>query len=343
MREASQTYSIDMMADGTAREEERESFLHRKPERDEIVESIRPLFSENNRNPTNVLLHGPSGSGKTEIIDQLAKDLKEYESVQILRVNCVKARTHFGVLHEILDKKLSCPREGTSTDTVIEELDSKIRGTPTIIVIEDIDMLCSEEVMHNLSRYTRSPLIMTTQDPDVISSFSERIRSRLSGVNSIEFEPYSQKELTDILRDEASKYDTSLLTEEVLMKLSRQSGGDARKAVNDLSLLVQKIDSRNLEEVTDELFEEVLSAVNEEPDYDLNEHQIALKHVLGKSDRPVQMGDLYPEYENLVQEKHGEDEVRTRRTLRRYLNEMHDLGVINIEGTDSSKKYSLQR
>lgn len=311
--------------------------LHRTGQRKEIARCIEPLLTDQGHT-RNMLIHGPPGTGKTHMAQHVVQELKEKMFLQDMYVNCFQQKNRFQILYELVDKKLSLPRKGTSTAELKDELDKKIREKPSLIVIDEVDQISDGEILYDLSRYLEAPLIMTANNPNCFAYFDDRIQSRMTNVKKIKFRPYSNSEMTDILDRRISKgLNPAAIPDPIRQEIVENSSGDARKAITTLKHAAQDAQSRGRNQITKEIVKEALTDADQEQKQKssdrLNQHQKKLKEIL-QEEHKLGMTELHQKYQEQT------EQPKSKRTIRRYLNKMQNYNLIKSTGKKNGKKYS---
>lgn len=311
--------------------------VHRDSERQEIARNLRPLL--NGGEPLNMLIHGKPGTGKTAMAKYVVQELKKEKFVKSPYVNCFSQKSRFEIFYELLNKKAKVPRDGTSTEKVVEKFDKKVRKNPTIITIDEVDQIADDDILFELSRFKKAGVILVANNPNILAHFDERIRSRFSGLKKIRFKRYTSEELLDILQDrkEYGLYPDSIEKSQLKI-IAENSGGDARVAVNSLRLAAQDAENQGSEKISEEIISSSVSDAHDQTQLvsleRLNRHQKAVYKVLSEEGK-LSMSDIFDEYRTRV------DDSKSRRTLRRYLNKMDSYGLVEAEGMNKGRVYSL--
>lgn len=311
--------------------------VHRDGERQEIARNLRPILEDGW--PNDMLLYGPPGTGKTAMARYVVEELKKEKFVQSSYVNCFSQKSRFEIFYELLDEKVTTPRDSTSTEKVIEKFEEKVRKKPTVLIIDELDQINDDDIIYELSRFKKTAIIYIANDQNVFSHFEGRVRSRITGLKNIRFRKYSTDELTDILelRSEHGLREGTLETSQ-LRSLASNADGDARMALNSLRFAAREAENREEEKISDSIIKEAVSSTSGDEQLkspeSLNKHQKAVYEIL-EDGGEMKMGDLYENYRTHI------DDPRTKRTLRRYMNKMEAYKVIESSGTKSGKTYSL--
>jgi replication factor C large subunit len=183
------------------------------------VISLLKSFVENFKNQKKkaVLVYGPSGIGKTSSIYALANEL----NLEIIEMNASDFRN----------------KEQINSVAGAASQQMSLFGKSKLILIDELDGVAGRQdfggikAIENLIAETKFPLIMTANDPfdkkfSSVRKKTEMLQFKLLEVNDI------YKILKNICDNENIKYQ-----EDILKKIARRNGGDARAAVNDLQIL----------------------------------------------------------------------------------------------------------
>jgi len=184
----------------------------------EAVKSLENWLKTWNQQRKKVaLLAGPAGVGKTSVVYYLIRKYK-YEFVE---VNASDKRNKKAV--ERLVGKSST--EGTVMQG------AKVRK---LILVDEADGLFGNEdrgggsALAQAVQKTRIPIICTANDPT-----ASAIKSAKRHMLVIEFNSLKDEEITELLHKIAIKENLKV-SEETLLAITKNSGGDARSAINDL-------------------------------------------------------------------------------------------------------------
>lgn len=311
--------------------------VHRNGERKEISRCLNPILED--EQPLNMLVHGPPGTGKTAMSEYVVKQLKKNTFVNFSYVNCFGQPSKFEVFYELLDKKAQIPRDGTSTGKVIEKFEEKVRNTPTVIVIDEVDQVSNDEILFELSRFKSAGLMMISNNPNLLANFDDRVRSRFSGLNRIRFKRYDENELFDILKLRCKHgLHQGSIEDSLLKRIATSAGGDARIAINSLKMAAQKAENLGKAKITSKTVNESITDAQDENKSEslekLNRHQRAIYDIL-QAEGDIASGELFERYRTEVEDD------KSRRTFRRYMNKMDAYGLVDIKGKKKGRKFKL--
>lgn len=311
--------------------------VHREGERQEIARNLRPILDGDQ--PLDMLIYGRPGTGKTAMSRHVVKELQENVFVNSCYVNCFSEKSRFEVFYELLDKKAKVPRDGTSTEKVVEMFEEKVRNNPTVIIIDEIGQISNEEILFDLSRFINAAVICIANEGSIFGHFSDKIQSRFSGLKKLHFKRYEVDELVDILKLRAEHgLKSGAVSRGQLETIAKRANGDARVAVQTLRLAAQEAENKGLESITEEIIEESVSEAHETDMLEslemLNRHQKSLYKIL-REKGDLKMSDLYKEYKESVEDQ------KSKRTIRRYLKKMVSYNVIAEQGKKSGRTYGV--
>jgi cell division control protein 6 len=312
---------------------------HREEEQQTIEESFKSMIG--NQETIDLLCTGPSGTGKTATVKQAAEQVKQEKPINICYVDCFSQKTRFEVLYQLLDKKVELPRDGVSTEKVVEELAKKARKRPTVLIVDNADKELNDETLFDLARFRSSTVVLIANQENFLSDFSDQVRSRLSGTQKVEFQRYTEQQLVDLMKEQPG-YSHTEISEQDLHRIAEKSGGDARIALNSLKKLQHEIKTstqdsteEDLHSVLKDLESEVAEKLNEEEweKLDLNKDQKLIYKILKDADGDLPSGELYERYRNKV------ESPRTKRTVRRYIGSLVDADLVEKQGVKSGTTY----
>ncbi len=185
--------------------------------RDSVQELEKWLRTWNQQRKKVALLAGPAGVGKTSVVHYLIKKYK-YEFVE---VNASDKRNKKAV--ELLVGKSST--EGT----VLQG--AKVRK---LILVDEADGLFGNEdrgggsALGKAVTSTKIPIICTANDPS-----ADSLKSAKKSMKVIEFHRLKEDEIL-LLLEKITEKEGLKIDEETLIAITKNCGGDARSAINDL-------------------------------------------------------------------------------------------------------------
>lgn len=306
--------------------------LHREREIREIALNLAPLMG--GRRAASIVLHGKPGTGKTTVAKHVVGQLKEATGrAQPVYINCAEQGYRYSILGAILSSVgYAVSRRGRSADELLGyavEMLKKENRVP-VVVLDDIDMLASEEkdcILYDLLRMRENfnvdcAVIAITNREDFMMKLEPRIRSSLLQA-ALRFEPYSPAQLRDILKERAKLGFAPGACDEDAIGLcagfAARNGGDARLGINALWLSGKEADKEGAEKVAVAHVEKVKSAaqalLKSVQEQNLSKEERMVLAEIRKAGR-IQSGDLYSRLK------------LNERSIRNYLAKLEDLGFV---------------
>jgi len=183
------------------------------------VMSLLKSFIQNFKNQKKkaVLIYGPSGIGKTSSIYALANEL----NLEIIEMNASDFRNKEQIISVAGAASQQMSLFGKSKLILIDELDG-VAGRQDFGGVKAIEKLITE---------TKFPLIMTANDP-----FDKKFSSVRKKTEMIQFKLLEVNDIYEILKNICKKENIKY-QEDILKRIARRNGGDARAAINDLQIL----------------------------------------------------------------------------------------------------------
>ncbi|KXA95607.1 hypothetical protein AKJ36_00095 [candidate division MSBL1 archaeon SCGC-AAA259I07] len=315
---------------------------HREGQLKAVRDNLKPVLE--GREARDTFLYGPPGTGKTCMARYLLDELSKQSSrVKTGYVNCFENSSRFRVLYEVVSQigsLLSVHRKGTPTDEVLEKLRDLVEENRCVLILDEVDKLRETDVLYSLARTSGIGLVLIANKETALWHVDSRIKSSLRLMESIEFPEYSRDELVDILQDRVKwGLMPDSAREEQLERIAMLAEGDARLAIDSLRIAAERSEQEGEEEIRNEFIEDAVSKAKEEIDSDtlekLNEDQLTLYRIL-KEEGELEAGSLHEKYKEKV-----EDPV-VKRTVRKYLEKLERLGLIETEGKGRWRKYSMK-
>ncbi len=199
---------------------------------DEAISQLRAFIDSFKRQKTKkyVFLYGPTGCGKTSAVYALSNDY----NFDILELNASEYRNQ----------------------KTMSQLFSSAMGQRSLLfkerllLIDELDGISSTKDRGGISYLTKiisgikTPVVLIANDP-----FKRKFSSLRKKSVMVEFKPLSNEDIVKILKKivVSEKIDCS---DDILKRVARMSGGDARSAINDLWILSinkRKIEVRDLD------------------------------------------------------------------------------------------------
>ncbi len=224
---------------------------HREEQIRKLTEVLSPLLR--GERPSNVFIYGLTGTGKTAVVKYVLKRINEYAKrvgnnmFLPVYINCRHESTTYRVLSTLVESLGGkVPFTGLSTAEVFRRLKVKVNmtGGIVVIVLDEIDAMVKrvgDEILYRLTRVNEElergkvSVIGITNDVRFRDGLDPRVRSSLSE-EEILFPPYDALQLSDILRDRASKaFRPDAVGEGVIdycASTAAREHGDARRALD---------------------------------------------------------------------------------------------------------------
>lgn len=180
-------------------------------DREDTLPALREFFTEARESGlTDLIVQGPRGVGKTHMIRRQLHELED--SVATCYIPCTRFNTQYKVLSQIYEQLLrESSEEGHHTASLQRQIDERIGGLPTIIVLDEIDFLLlndGNDLLYFLSRIEDRESLSLVLISNDQSSIEDRVEERtLSSLypETITLEPYSSEEIFEILASRAQK------------------------------------------------------------------------------------------------------------------------------------------
>lgn len=165
----------------------------------------------------------------------------------------------------------------------------------------------------------------------------DRVRSRLSGCETVYFDPYNMNEIVSILQ---ARVDSGLaddvISVDAIERIADAAAGDARAGIGVLRAAARQAQCDGLDEIPIGLVEDAIPEAESrmrQTDLDrLNQDQRVLYELIEKVGE-ISPGDLYEEYEAAT------DDSKTRRMVRNYIEKMQHYNLVSTEGNGPSRVY----
>ncbi len=297
----------------------------------ELSECLKPVYKR--QKPMNVWLYGKSGTGKTLIAKYILKKIEKESYTTGVYVNCWENNSYYSVLDKLVKTLKILGADKPETGFKIQRIRTCMKDKPIVIILDEIDLIKKPEIeslIYNLCTIRNAGLICICNSGSIYFSTDNRIKSRLNA-RLIAFKPYSEKELTKILKQRAEyALATKSWSEKTLKYIAHIAKGDARIAVQilrnaanraerDLSKSIGLKHIKKVDNQSDDLKKGFLLER-------LTSHQKIL-YELVKGKKEINSGELW----KLYREKCGKEKIQpiALRTFSDYMNKLIVLGLIH--------------
>jgi len=311
---------------------------HREGQQDYIATSIKPLFHD--RSGKTILINGSPGIGKTAATKRVLKDLEEVESDKIIGqvfLNCWKFNTTYKVLCEI-SRQVGFPfTQNLKSNEIMGKITKKISNMDgLVLVFDEIDKAEDYDFLYFvLEEIPKKTLILITNEQNWGAEIDDRIRSRLIP-ETIEFKPYTPKEVFDILQ-ERKKYAFYEATwnepafEQLAEKASEYK--DIRVGIKLLKVAGEIAESDSSQKVLQKHVNEAISRIDEFKIKNSAELTDEEKHILSlcKQHKGKHFGQIFEAYI-----KSGG--AKSDKTFRRKLEKLEGKKLIDLEQSGAGFK-----
>lgn len=299
--------------------------VHREREIREIAYPLQMLSRK--RLIENVLVTGPPGTGKSTSVKTILAQLENSSnSITTFYVNCCVSRNKSSILKLLADSIEMHVIRNIGTDEMLKAvmLKMKTMGKQPLIVLDDVDMLESREIIHELLRCHESygikvALLSVANNPYFQYGLVPRMQSQFAQ-KTVVYEQYNTVQLKDILRERAKlglfpgSYEDEALG---LCAAIAGKRGDARLAI---SLLHKSAAIAEGEEAG----------------------KIGVSHVQKAREMHLPAASKLNEVHKRIVEAIGENEMAARelydrladipeRTLRKYVDELVTMKILKVE------------
>lgn len=308
--------------------------IHRTGQMEVLRDNLKPIIEE--EIPRNSFVYGQPGTGKTCISQFVVDELKAYAAVSSAYVNCWMYPSRFKVLYNILSSfgHSFMHRKGTPTDELLDILKGKLKNRKCVVVLDEADQLEDDKVLYDLLEIEGVCLVLISNSETIFYNSDPRVRSRMQSLDRIEFRPYSNSEIADILKD---RVEFGLVPDVIdslqIQKISGLSEGDCRKAINMLRMAAELAEKTNSPKILDGHIEKIIprtvSFEKNKMVESLNTHQKILYGII-KASKEIPASELYEKFKKTCAEKASEEIVD--RTVRKYLEKIENLNLISSSG-----------
>lgn len=175
--------------------------LHRENEQQVIANCIKPLMQK--KHGRNLIVYGKPGLGKTLAAKYILKEFEEKTDLSQLYpiyINCWKNNTPYKLILELTSQVSKSLSSSQKTDIILKEAIKELNKSSAVMILDEIDKLEDLQPVYQLIEdIYHISIIMITNKKEWFAFIDERLRSRLTP-QTIEFKPYTQKQIYDILK-----------------------------------------------------------------------------------------------------------------------------------------------
>lgn len=189
------------------------------------------------KKPLHAWLFGKSGSGKTTIAKHFLQKLEREAWIKTTYINCWEYNSYYAIVDKLTRDLRILGAEKLHTTYKMERLQDYIGKKPLLIFLDEIDRLPYRDrnsVLYNLCAIENAGLFCISACRTALFSLEDRVKSRLSP-KLIEFSPYSNDRLIDILKQRANLGLNPVVCDfKILEKIAGLSEGNARVGIQVL-------------------------------------------------------------------------------------------------------------
>ena len=316
-----------------------QEILHRHEQINYLSEILEPVADGDRVD--GALIYGPTGTGKTATSRFLC-DRLEHESadIQTAYIDCWSNSNRPAILHRLLEES-NLPSTSLHRRTPSDELSKELRqelDSPFVVILDEADQIEDQAVLYELYENPLvTKLLIANDDEEFFAALEQRVDSRLVTIPRIHFRKYTDNELVSILEARAEAgLEPGVIGHDEFLTIADAAAGDARVAIGILRNVAEYATRDGLERITTrDIREHVPIArreVRQKTISSLNPHQRVLLELLVEHGE-LGMSDLYPKYEDAV------DDPYVTRTIRTYLNKMVHYNLVEIEGKRKKRRY----
>jgi len=241
----------------------------REAERKEIVDFIEDHLKEAKSGA--LYVSGAPGTGKTATLNTILREYKEATKCITIYINCMSVRNSSLIYAKILaegstSKNTAAPKGGSKgAQKAVEKLVTS-KGKPILLFLDEMDQLGDskdQDVLYTLFEWTFTPgsrlvLVGVANALDLTERILPRLQAKAQRKpRTMNFAPYSQGQLMDILSDRLSTSASAesspapaLVDKSALLFCSKKIAavsGDARKALDACRYAIEMVEKSSAE------------------------------------------------------------------------------------------------
>ena len=274
---------------------------------------------------------GKAGTGKTLVVKNI---LKKENYNRFVYVNCWEHGTYYQIFDEILRHSQTVAHEKESRVSLLRKLKQTKKK---IICLDEAEHIADIKAIPDLARHSVCLILISNKK----HFFKESDRKFIEKIprEEIEFTPYKDEDILEILKDRArvglrsGSYDSRLLS-----AISKICDGNARFAIQILGISAMKAEESKREKIRmEDVRYGAKCTIQHSRSYllkKLNSHQKLLYEIL-KQDKHIPSGKLYREYQKNMKE------TVTDRCYRKYMKGLVKLDLAKEIGTGRWKKFEI--
>ncbi|WP_336345967.1 Cdc6/Cdc18 family protein [Halalkalicoccus ordinarius] len=318
-----------------------EEVVHRNTELTHLSGVLAPVL--HGEPAETAAIFGPTGVGKTCCARYAVEQLRENSfNVRTQYVNCWQDYNRYRVLYRLLeglDRTLDIHRQSTPRDVLYDRI-REANDDPYVVVLDEVDQLEEKDVLYDLYTLSHISLILIANDEqEFYSNLGDRLYSRLTGSERVQFDPYSLDEIVAILDARANSGLANGVVSPAQMELiADRAAGDARVAIGILRTAARKAHRDGTGCLTTEIIEAAVpdtrSELRQKTIEQLSHDQQMLYEIIEEHGETTP-GTLYEAYEQRC------DDPKSRRSVRNYLGKMEHYHLIDAEGEKRARVYRL--
>lgn len=181
-----------------------------------IADCIKPVLL--GRNGRNAFVTGAPGIGKTAATRWVLRDLEESEfgeKVELFYINCWQKNTSFKVYVEMCSQFGYAFTQNKKTEELFDIVKEKCNKNGAVFVFDEVDKAEDTDFIYSLlNDIFKKSIVLITNNPEWIFHIEDRVKSRLLP-ETINFEPYTEKETREILKQRLEfAFNDNVMTEE---------------------------------------------------------------------------------------------------------------------------------